>query len=201
MADGPRPKPTPVQPMSQPPSSGAQAAVAALCIAAAAACLSLTQNSEGKRLKPYRDPANIVTWCYGETQGKPKDRYTDAECAVLLQNRLASVYAPKVAKCLPQLADQRRIKAFGAFLDASYNAGPDAVCTSPMARALKGGDLAGACRFQGWFVTARYRGKPMPASAMQRAGWKWTGTAWRKTLPGLVARRANETKLCLSGLQ
>jgi hypothetical protein len=35
--------------------------IGALCVAAAAACLSLTQASEGERLKPYKDPANIVT--------------------------------------------------------------------------------------------------------------------------------------------
>jgi lysozyme len=174
--------------------------VAAFCVAAAAACLSLTQQSEGKRLKPYRDPANIVTWCYGETNGTPKANYTSAECAGLLQNRLASVYAPQIAKCLPQLADQRRIKVFAAFLDASYNAGPLAVCASPMASGAKASDWARACHFQGWFVTARYRGKPMSAAAMQRAGWRWINGAWRKALPGLIARRVKEAQLCASGL-
>lgn len=198
MPDAPRPKPA-IQPQQPPPSNAA--AITAVCAAAAAACLALTQNSEGKRLKPYRDPANIVTWCYGETNGTPKAAYTSGECASLLQNKLARTYAPKVASCLPELADQKRIKVFAAFLDASYNAGPAAVCTSPMARAVKAGDWSGACRFQGWFVTARYRGKPMSTAAMQRAGWKWTGTAWRKTLPGLVTRRANEAQLCLQGLK
>jgi GH24 family phage-related lysozyme (muramidase) len=193
----PRPKPVILPLQEQPKSAGTAAAV---CAAAAAACLALTQASEGKRLKPYRDPANIVTWCYGETNGKPKDSYTDAECAGLLKNRLAAVYAPQVAKCLPELADQKRIKTFGAFLDASYNAGPVAVCSSPMARGVHSADWVAACHFNGWFVTARYRGKPQSSAAMQRAGWRRVNGAWRKTLPGLVTRRMNETKLCVSGL-
>jgi GH24 family phage-related lysozyme (muramidase) len=175
--------------------------IAAACVAAAAACLSLTQHSEGERLKPYRDPANIVTWCYGETQGSPKAAYTQSECAALLQGRLASTYAPKIAACLPELADQKRINVFAAFLDASYNAGTAAVCSSPMARAVHSGDWDGACLdFNGWYVTARYRGTPHSAAAMQRAGWHWIAGAWRKTLPGLVTRRAKESQLCRSGL-
>lgn len=199
MPEQPKPKAV-IQPQDMQANNGA-AAFTALCAAAAAACLGLTAHSEGKRLKPYRDPANIVSWCYGETAGKPKATYTDAECAALLRNRLAASFAPKVAKCLPQLADKKRIKVFGAFLDAAYNAGPGAVCASPMAAAVRKGDLPLACAaFRPWFVTAHYRGKPEPASAMRRAGWVWTGSYWRKTLPGLVTRRRNESTLCMEGL-
>src|SRR4051794_40463035 len=88
--------------------------IGALCVAAAAACISLTQSSEGERLKPYRDPANIVSWCYGETKGKPKNAYTSAECSALLQSRLARDYAPKIAACVPQVANERRVKVFAA---------------------------------------------------------------------------------------
>jgi lysozyme len=174
--------------------------IGALCVAAAAACLSLTQASEGERLKPYKDPANIVTWCFGETEGKPKDRYTSAECAGLLRNRLAKDYAPKIAACVPQVANERRIKVFAALLDAAYNAGPDAVCKSPMRARIVAGDLAGSCSaYVGWYVTARYRGKPQPTAAMRKAGWTWTGKFWRKQLPGLVTRRQKEAALCRGG--
>lgn len=187
--------------------------IAALCIAAAGACLSLTKASEGQRLKPYRDPANIVTWCYGETEGKAKASYTSAECATLLQNRLASSYAPQLAKCLPQLGAEKRIKVFAALLDASYNAGTVAVCQSPMAAKISAGDFAGSCsafvsagalgsiRTHGWFTTARYRGKPMPADVMRAHGWVFTIGAWRKELPGLVTRRSKEAALCFEGAQ
>lgn len=182
--------------------------VAAICAAAAMVCVPLTKVSEGSRLAPYRDPANIVTWCYGETHGPYKDRYTDAECVALLKSRLAATYAPKVIECLPELADRSRINVFAAMLDAAYNAGPVAVCLSPMATAIRGDDIKGACsaliapytvegmRTHGWFTTARYRGPAKSMEAMRRAGWTWTGKNWRKEFPGLVTRRIKEAKLC-----
>lgn len=168
---------------TKPPASKA-GAIAAICGAAALVCIPLVAPSEGEKLKPYRDPAHIVTWCYGETQGKPKDRYTDAECKNLLQNRLARDYAPAIAKCLPQLADEKRIKTFAAFLDAAYNAGPRAVCKSRMARSVKAGNWVGACNgFYGWYTTATDR-----------------RTGRHIQLRGLEIRRENEAKLCRSGL-
>lgn len=156
----------------------------AICIAAAGACISLTRTSEGEKLAPYRDPAHIVTWCYGETQGKPKDRYTSGECAALLENRLARDYAPRIAQCLPQVADERRIKVFAALLDAAYNAGPVAVCNSRMARSIRAKDWVGGCNgFYGWYATARDR-----------------RTGQRIQLRGLVIRRQKEAALCLQGL-
>jgi lysozyme len=172
----------------------------AICVAAAAACLQLTRSSEGERLRPYRDPANIVTWCYGETQGRPQARYTSDQCAALLDQRLARDYAPKIVGCMPELADQRRVKVFAALLDAAYNAGPGAVCSSPMKAYVRAGQFSAACAaFYDWFTTARYRGKPQPAAAMIRSGWQWDGRAWRKTLPGLVTRRSKEARLCMDG--
>lgn len=173
-------------------------------------CIPLTKTSEGEALRPYRDPANIVTWCYGETQGPHKSRYTPPECAALLQNRLASQYAPKVIACAPELAEPKYVHIFAALLDASYNAGPAAVCTSPMVKAVHSGDFEAACNAftaryvvegistPGWFTTARYRGPAKPAAVMRAHGWAWTGKNWRKILPGLVTRRQKEMRLCSS---
>lgn len=157
---------------------------AAICAAAAGACLQLTSSSEGDRLRPYYDPAHIVTWCYGETQGPHKALYTEAECAALLQNRLAHDYAPKIVACVPQVADQQHIKIVSALLDAAYNAGPGAVCKSRMARSMRAHDLAGGCNgFYGWRATATDR-----------------HTGQHIVLRGLQVRRANEATLCKSGL-
>jgi hypothetical protein len=56
---------------------------------------------------------------------------------------------------------ERRLKVFGALLDAAYNAGWRkwrAVCNSRMARSIHAGDWAGACNgFYGWYTTARDR--------------------------------------------
>jgi lysozyme len=159
--------------------------IGALCIAAAAACIALTQSSEGLRNKPYLDPAHILTVCYGETHGIDQAKiYSNDECAARLRQRLAEDYAPRIAACLPEL-NERRIKVFGALLDAAYNAGPVAVCNSRMARSIHAGDWAGACNgFYGWYATARDR-----------------RTGKRIQLRGLEIRRQKEAALCREGLK
>jgi lysozyme len=158
--------------------------IGALCVAAAAACLSLTQSSEGLRNKPYLDPAHILTVCYGETQGIDQAKiYSNDECAIRLRKRLAEDYAPFIIACLPELTE-RRIKVFGALLDAAYNAGPVAVCNSRMARSIHAGDWAGSCNgFYGWYATARDR-----------------RTGKRIQLRGLEIRRQKEAALCREGV-
>jgi lysozyme len=157
--------------------------VTALCVAAAGACISLTQSSEGLRNKPYLDPVHILTVCYGETQGIDQAKiYSNDECAGKLRRRLAEDYAPRIAACLPELND-RRVKVFGALLDAAYNAGPVAVCNSRMARSIHAGDWVGACNsFIGWYATARDR-----------------RTGKRIQLRGLEIRREKEAALCREG--
>jgi lysozyme len=157
--------------------------IAALCVAAAGACISLTQSSEGLRNKPYLDPAHILTVCYGETQGIDQAKiYSNDECASKLRRRLAEDYAPRIAACIPELND-RRVKVFGALLDAAYNAGPAAVCNSRMARSIHAGDWAGTCNgFYGWYATARDR-----------------RTGKRIQLRGLEIRRQKEAALCRQG--
>ena len=161
----------------------APAAGVAACIAAAVAiCVPFTHRFEGEVLHPYRDPANIVTWCIGETRGAPKAAYTHDECAVMLQARQARDYAPAVAACVPSLATPPRRNAFAASIDASYNAGTAAFCRSPMAAAFNAGLWTAGCdAFSRWYITARIHGKPT-------------------VLKGLVARRAAERTLCLKGL-
>lgn len=160
---------------------------AAVCAAAAAACLPLTQSSEGLRNRAYLDPAHVLTVCYGETEGvDPARIYSNDECAAKLRHRLAQDYATKIvaANCLPQLADERRVKVFGALLDAAYNAGPAAVCSSRMARAIRAGNWAAGCDgFYGWYTTARNR-----------------KTGQRIALKGLVIRRQKEAALCREGV-
>lgn len=169
--------------------AGGGLTAAALCAAAAAICLPLTTTSEGLRNKPYLDPAHILTVCYGETQGiDPAKIYSNDECAVRLRQRLGQDYAPRILACLPELNDPRRLKVFGALLDAAYNAGPGdprkpasgGVCNSRMARSIHAGDWAGACNgFYGWYTTARNR-----------------KTGVRIKLNGLVIRRGKEAALC-----
>jgi lysozyme len=201
----------PSPPSSAPPPKTPPKAPAFVAAAVLLATTALTIPSEGTRLRPYWDPAHIRTVCNGETKGVQERAYSAAECQILLEQRMARDYAPAIERCAPQVANDRRLKIFAALLDASYNAGTAAVCSSPMVARIKAGDLAGACGAftakirvgpivaDGWFVTARYRGKPQPAHAMSRAGWHWTGKSWIKQLGGLVTRRGKEARLCLQG--
>jgi lysozyme len=61
-----------------------------------------------------------------------------------------------------------------AFTDAAYNAGPAIVCGSTLQRKANAGDVAGACA--------------------ELPRWVYAGG---KVLPGLVARREAERKLCM----
>lgn len=177
-------------------------AVTAACIAAACAVAApLAMRWEGYVNHVYRDPANIPTYCYGETENISKDPgriYAKTECAELLRARMAKDYAPHILQCIPQLADSKRKEVFGALIDASYNAGWQGVCRSPMRANILAGRWTDACKsLATYYTTARYRGKPMSAAIMTKKGWHWDGKAWRKVMPGLVNRRKDETKICL----
>lgn len=171
------------------PSQPAWGTAGVLAIAAAVgiAAPQLTEPSEGFARRPYYDPAHIKSGCYGETEDPAylEDRiYSKSECGAQLRKRLARDYAPRVLTCLPQLIDGRRRNVFAALLDAAYNAGPQAVCASRMARSIRVNDWRGACNgLPGWYVTARNR-----------------RTGIRVELPGLVRRRNAEASVCRQGL-
>jgi lysozyme len=162
---------------------GAQrAGLAAASIAiAVGVCAPLTIESEGVRTRPYLDPVHIRTVCYGETSGIEDRVYSKDECADLLRARLATTYAPGLIDCMPGLVDQPHPRrAFAALLDASYNAGPKAVCHR-FAATFNAGRVTATCKaLPGWYVTARDR---------------QTGAVRR--LRGLEERRLRESQLCL----
>jgi lysozyme len=195
------PLPDPI-PQGPDPRTGTIAlAIAACCFVAA----PFTAGFEGFAPRPYLDPAKIKTFCNGETDLSKLIAghvYSRDECGALLRQRLARDYAPKVIACVPGFADPRRVNAYAAAVDASYNAGPKAVCASSMARAFNAGQwLNGCLAFVGWYVTARYHGPKRSADVMQRHGWRWNGKAWVKTLRGLQRRRIAERDLCLRPVQ
>lgn len=173
---------------SPPPSApnlGAKAGLAAAIAAAVAVAAPLAMKWEGYAAKPYLDPAKIKTGCFGETEDPAylEDRiYSRSECGAQLRKRLAQDYAPRIAACLPEIVSNRFV--FGALLDASYNAGPLAVCRSRMAESIRAGNLEAGCKgLDGWYVTARNR-----------------QTGVRVKLRGLVNRRRDEMRACLAGV-
>ncbi len=132
---------------------------------------------EGLETRPYRDIVNKLTWCYGETEGRPKASYTPMECSELLSARIQDYYGPISACWGPEvearMTDTMRI----AFTSSAYNFGTGAFCKSSMVRLLKEGEFIAACNALMLYV---------------RAGGR--------VIKGLVNRRTAERRLCLQGL-
>lgn len=150
---------------------------AALGAAVAVAAAAFVAPWEGLFTHPYRDIVGVVTWCYGETEGKPKASYTPQECRDLLASKLPRYYA-EISACWgpaveAKLTDNMRV----AFTSGAYNFGSGAFCKSSMVRELRAGDFKSACH---------------ALRLYNRAGGR--------VVKGLDNRRRAEEKLCLEGL-
>ena len=119
-------------------------------------------------------PGDVPTGGFGSTRGesgpmKAGERIDPVRGLILLK-RDAAEAERIVRRCAPVPMYQHE---FDAFVSLAYNIGEDAFCKSTLARKLKAGDYAGACReIEKWVY---FKGK---------------------TLPGLVKRRADERARC-----
>jgi lysozyme len=126
---------------------------------------------EGQRLTAYQDTGGVWTLCDGHTAGvRPGDTATSAQCQAWLQQEMGDALAT-VQRCI---TTPLSLGQLAAFTDAAYNAGPAIVCGSTLQRKANAGDVAGACA--------------------ELPRWVYAGG---KVLPGLVARREAERKLCM----
>lgn len=128
-----------------------------------------------------------LTYCHGQTDefGKVKEgqRFTPAQCKDLLAKSLPKYLAP-VQRCVKV---ELPVKTMAALVDAAYNAGPVAVCRSPMVKKMNAGDLEAGCKaFAGWYI--RSDGQVRRGLIARRSG-----------LPG--DKRKNEMQLCLEGVK
>jgi lysozyme len=123
---------------------------------AIAACVAFLPGWEGMDAVAKRDmigTGHPVTYCYGQTDEfgavKVGTRFTKAECDAKLAESLPK-YLAKIDACLHvDMPDKTK----AALLDAAYNAGPAAVCRSPMVAKMNAGDLEAGCNaFAGWYV-------------------------------------------------
>lgn len=152
------------------------AAVVALCCAGTGAYLGVP-GYEGLRTIAYRDasPAEIWTYCYGETKGVTKDsRATPEQCKAMLAARIEGDFVPAVERCITRTMP---VKVEAAFVSLAYNVGTGTFCKSSVARKWNAGDLAGACEAIKLYIK--------------------TGG---KVLRGLVTRREGEAQLCHEGI-
>jgi lysozyme len=138
-----------------------------------AAALSLIAGYEGLRQRPYLDAVQIPTVCYGHTGPDIQPRwYSAEECRTMLAQD-----ASKAAAAVRRLARVPMTQpVFDALTSFTFNVGEGNLASSTLLRKLNAGDTVGACN-------------ELP---------RWNKAGGR-VLPGLVARRAAEQQLCLSG--
>lgn len=131
----------------------------------------LVAKFEGRSLVAYLDPVGIPTICEGITAGvRLGQTKTAAECDALLAGELGKALAAVDSRSTVFLPPARRA-ALASFV---YNVGEEAFARSTLLRKLNAGDSMGACAELSRWVYAK-----------------------GKKLPGLVARRAEEMRLCL----
>lgn len=148
---------------------------------AVAICMTVTAAYEGMDLVARRDKIGTghpITYCNGLTSADGKvtvgQRFTPEQCTELLAGALPKYLAP-IEKCI-HVSLPDKVKA--SLLDAAYNAGPAAVCKSPMLAHMNAGNVTAGCNsFKNWYIRS--------------------DGAVRK---GLINRRNGERQLCLSGL-
>lgn len=124
--------------------------------------------------KPDKLAYNLPTACYGmTTHDKPDlrigDKFTKVQCQEYLVEAIPRYKVP-LEKCIKV---ELSAHEWAALTSASYNAGPAAVCRSPMVKAFNAKDPRACDKFVGWY---------------ERAGGKY--------VPGLHNRRLKESALC-----
>lgn len=127
---------------------------------------------EGTVFKTYRDPIGIITACTGHVDATLRmgQTFTQAQCEEMLTADLLK-HAGDLDCIKAPLTDGQK----AAFLSFAFNVGGSKFCGSTLARKANAGDMDGAC------------------AELDR--WVLAGG---KELPGLVARRAAERRMCES---
>ena len=157
--------------MDRPAQNPRARLLAAVGAGAAALLLVLVPRYEGTVPKTYRDLGGILTACTGHTGPELKlgQTFTPAECEELLSADLVK-HSHGMQDCVDVPMTDGEVAAYTSF---AFNVGVRAFCNSTMAHRLNMGDHPGACA--------------------ELSRWNKVGS---RVLPGLVARRAAERKLC-----
>ncbi|QMP84074.1 lysin [Pseudomonas phage phiB1_1] len=154
---------------------------AAGAVLAAAAFLGPT---EELRTVPYADIGGVKTWCYGQTVGIPKARFSVAECDADLLRSVS-----RYTEAIKPYTVGAPASVVAAMVSVQYNTQgpgkPHAVFLKPLAER----DWRAACDA----IVAPWQGKYGVSK-----GFK--ATVQGRPLRGLENRRAKEFDLCVSGL-
>lgn len=141
--------------------------------------------TEALRLVPYDDIGGVRTWCYGQTVGIPKARYSEAECDADLLRTVGRYWT----QLQPYVPTEAPASVKAAMLHVAYNTGVPGwkhpVFLGPLAKH----DWQGACNG----ITALWQGKHGVAK-----GFK--ATVKGHPAKGLENRRAKEYAICIQDL-
>ncbi len=165
------------------------AVTAAAVIAATTAFLPAWEGMDVVAKRDMIGTGHPMTYCYGQTDEFGKvaagTRFTKKQCDEFLAKSLPKYLDPIVACVKP---DELPVKVWASLTDAAYNAGPAAVCRSPMVAKINKGDIVGGCNaFDGWYT--RSAGQVRRGLVARRAGEKHGDS------------RKSERALCLEGIQ
>ena len=139
---------------------------------AAAMLVAVMASFEGRRDDPYQDLIGKWTVCYGETNVAMR-HYSPAECKDMLAGSLTQ-YVVEVRKVNPDLAGPQLVAA----TSLEYNIGVGAYRRSSVARLFNAHRDRDACNA---FVRYSFAGGHQ--------------------VPGLLRRREDERRICLTGVQ
>lgn len=154
-------------------------AISAATAAAIYIAAPLIELVEGVENKPYIDIAGVKTVCSGITGndvvwGKT---YSNRECRNLLEKHI-QIHGKHVQDAVTyQIAPQTR----AALISFSYNVGGSAMSKSTAVKLINQGKIEQGCKAMGLWNKATVNGKKV-------------------VVKGLVNRRNEEIKLCLSGI-
>ncbi len=155
---------------------------ASIIAAALACCLPFINIHEGESLESYEDVVGIWTICHGITKGiQPGMTKTAAECDDLTKSTLAQ-FMDQVAAAMTITPTPELLAAHTSF---AYNIGIAGYRSSAALRETNKGHLAAGCLAMGNWYTAG--GKDCRIKA--------------NNCYGVVNRRNDEIKLCLSGVK
>lgn len=136
--------------------------------------LPFTAHHEGTELKAYLDPVGVWTICNGETLNvQPGMTKTEEECKEMLETRLGW-FAYRVDLAIDQPMKPETHAALASF---AYNVGMGNFERSTLRKLYNNGDYIAACN--------------------ELPKWKYAGG---KVFNGLIKRRAEERKLCITGV-
>lgn len=161
------------------------AATAAAVIATAVGFTPIWEGMDVVAKKDMIGTGHPVTYCYGQTSEfgdvKVGTRFTKKQCDEKLAQSLPK-YLDAITPCVNV---DLPAKTWASLLDAAYNAGPRAVCKSPMVAYFNAGAMEKGCEaFKGWYV--RSAGQVRRGLIARRSG---------------IDSRKSELELCREGLQ